>query len=167
MGLQCRPARAVLCFAEPLPKLGRCYAGRRRNHRRGEERRTFLWARRGGSSRLSSPTTGRACPRKSSRGASPRTSRQNPRGSGTRPRAPPGPALRRRTRRLGLYRERAGCRHAAAPLPIARASSWASQQHRRARRSHTRRHLTAAYSTSSTQRRLRRRRSRRKLRETV
>jgi signal transduction histidine kinase len=48
-----------------------------------------------------------------------------------RPRAPPGPALRRRTRRRGLYRERAGCRHAGAPLPVARASSWAPQQHRR------------------------------------
>jgi hypothetical protein len=53
------------------------------------------------------------------------------RGQRHRPRAPPGPALRRRTRRRGQHRKRARRRHAGAPLPPASARSWAPQQYRR------------------------------------
>ena len=93
---------------------------RRHDHRRGAERRTFRWRgpgvrrdrrrrRRGGHAR-GGPLAG-LHPVLHDKG----------RGQRHRPRAPPGPALRRRTRRRGLYRERAGCRHAGAPLPPARA----------------------------------------------
>ena len=81
--------------------------GRRRDHRRGAERRTFRWRgpgirrdrrrrRRGGHARGGSLA-----------GLHP-VLHDKGRGQRHRPRAPPGPALRRRTRRRGLYRERAG-----------------------------------------------------------
>src|SRR4051812_32471657 len=112
------------------------------------------------SSRSSSPTTGRACPRKFSPKPSPRTSQQKlraaaPASGSSRSSASPKDEVARSASRARRVAARwcASSSRACTQLGYPAVSS--------ARRSRTRRHPMAAYFTSSTQRRLRRLRSRR------